>query len=89
MASFFFLFRQQIYYTNSKGSHKASRSPPRWRQSNDLEFRTTLDEDFIGFESSVEAEISVCNLPLYNLFVAKRKNKKLLFGINFSPQKEF
>ena len=59
------------------------------RQSDDLEVRTTLDEDFIGFESSLEAEISLSNLPLYNLFVAKNKNKKLLFGINFSPQKEF
>ena len=59
------------------------------RQSDDLEVRTTLDEDFIGFESSLEAEISLSNLPLYNLFVAKNKNKKLLFGINFSSQKEF
>jgi len=70
----FFPFRQQIYYTNSKGSHQASRSPPRWRQS-DLELRATLDEDFTGFESSLEAEISVSNLPLYNRFVGKKKKK--------------
>ena len=35
----------------------------------------TLDEDFIGVESSLEAEISVSNLPLYNLFVGKKKKK--------------
>ena len=54
--------------------YQASRSSPWWRQS-DLEFGATLDEDFIGVESSLEAEISVSNLPLYNLFVGKKKKK--------------
>ena len=57
--------------------HQASMSSPRWRLP-DLEFRDTLDENFIGLESSLEAEILVSNLPLYNLFVGKEK--KLPFG---------
>ena len=54
-------------------------SSPRWRLP-DLEFRDTLDENFIGLESSLEAEILVSNLPLYNLFVGKEKNCHL--GMN-------
>ena len=42
--------------------HQASMSSPRWRLP-DLEFRDTLDENFIGLESSLEAEILVSNLP--------------------------
>ena len=42
-----------------------------------------IDEDFIGVESSLEAEISVSNLPLYNLFVGKKK-KNCYVGINMN-----
>ena len=63
--------------------YQASRSFPWWRQS-DLEFGATLDEDFIGVESSLEAEISVSNLPLYNLFVGKKKKKNCYVAINMN-----
>ena len=56
-------------------------SSPRWRLP-DLEFRDTLDENFIGLESSLEVEISVNHLPLYNLFVGKKK-KSCHFGMSF------
>ena len=52
-------------------------SSPRWRPP-DLEFRATLDKNFIGLESSLEAEILVSNLPFYNLFVSKRKKTAIL-----------
>ena len=42
-------------------------SSPRWRLP-DLEFRDTLDENFIGLESSLEVEISVNHLPLSRHF---------------------
>ena len=61
--------------------HQAARSSPRW-QTPDLKFRVTVDENFIGVESSLEAEISVSNLPLYDLFVKKEKNCH--FEMNFS-----
>ena len=55
----------------------------------DLEFwETNLDENVIGLESSLEAEILVSNLTLYNLFVGKEK--KLPFGnelISFNMDK--
>ena len=37
-----------------------------------------LDENFIGLESYLEAEISMRRLPLYNFFVGEKK-KKLSF----------
>ena len=42
-----------------------------------LEFRATLDENFMGLESSLEAEILVSNLPLYNLFVGEKEKKNM------------
>ena len=57
--------------------HQAARSSPRW-QSPDLKFRATLDENFIGLESSLEAEILVSKLPLYNLLSTKRKKDAIL-----------
>ena len=56
-------------------------SSPRWWLP-DLEFRDTLDENFIGLESSLEVEISVNHLPLYNLFVGEKK-KSCHFGMSF------
>ena len=55
-------------------SHQAARSSPRWRPP-DLEFLASLVENFIGLESFLEVEISLSNLPLYNLFVGKKKKK--------------
>ena len=52
-------------------------SSPRWGLP-DLEFRDTLDENFIGLESSLEVEISVNHLPLHNLFVGKKKKSGIL-----------
>ena len=52
-------------------------SSPRWWPPG-LEFWDTLDENFIGLESSLKAEILVSNLPLYKLLVSKEK--KLSFG---------
>ena len=37
-----------------------------------------LDKNFIGLESSLEVEISVSNLPLYNPFVGKKKKFAIL-----------
>ena len=54
--------------------HQAARSSPRWRRP-DLEFLASLDQNFIGLESFLEVEISLSNLPLYNLFVGKKKKK--------------
>ena len=62
--------------------HQAAKSSPRWRPP-DLRFRATLDENFIGLESSLEVEISVNHLPLYNIFVGVKK-KSCHFGMNFS-----
>ena len=46
-------------------------------------FQATSDEDFIGLESSLEVEILVTNLPLYNRFDGEKK-KSCHFGIYFS-----
>ena len=43
-----------------------------------------LDENFIGLESYLEAEISMRRLSLYNLFVGEKKKKNCHFGMNFS-----
>ena len=56
----------------SRTRQQAARNSPRWRPPI-LEFRATLDENFIELESSLEAEILVSNLPLYNLFVGEKK----------------
>lgn len=48
-----------------------------------LEFQATSDKDFIGLKSSLEAEISVSNLPLYDLFVSEKK-KTCHVEMNFS-----
>ena len=56
----------------SRTRQQAARNSPRWRPPI-LEFRATLDENFIGLESSLEAEILVSNPPLYNLFVGEKK----------------
>ena len=56
----------------SRTRQQAARNSPRWRPPI-LEFRATLDENFIGLESSLEAEILVSNLPLCNLFVTEKK----------------
>ena len=61
--------------------YQAAKSSPRWRPP-DLEFRASLDENFIGLESSLEAEISVINLSLYNPFAGGKK-KSCHFGMNF------
>ena len=37
-----------------------------------------LDKNFIGLESSLEVEISVSNLPLYNPFVGKKEKFAIL-----------
>ena len=47
----------------------------------DFKFCATL-ENFIGLGSPLEVEISVSNLPLYNLFVGEKKSCH--FGMNFS-----
>ena len=63
----------------SRTRQQAARNSPRWRPPI-LEFRATLDENFIELESSLEAEILVSNLPLNNLFVGEKKktcSKKL------------
>jgi len=56
----------------SRTRHRAARSSPRW-QPPDLEFLATLEENFIGLESSSKVEILVSNLRLYNLFVGIKK----------------
>ena len=66
----------------SRTCHQAASSSLRWWPSN-LEFQSTSDKDFIGLKSSLEAEISVSNLPLYDLFVGERK-KTCHFEMNFS-----
>ena len=38
------------------------------------DFQRSLDEDFVRFESYLEAEISVSNFSLYELSVNRRKN---------------
>ena len=38
------------------------------------DFRRSLDEDFVRFESYLEAEILVSNFSLYELSVNRRKN---------------
>ena len=48
-----------------------------------LDFRATLDEDFIWFGSALEAEILASNLSLYKLSVGEKK-KKCQFRVNFS-----
>ena len=70
----------------SRTHHQAARSSPRW-QPLDLKFRATLDEIFIELESSLKAEISMGNLPSYNLFVAEKK-KNYHFEMNFSFNSE-
>ena len=40
-----------------------------------LDFRATLDEDFIWFGSALEAEILASNLSLYKLSVGEKKKK--------------
>ena len=60
----------------SRTRQQAARNSPRWPPPI-LEFRATLDENFIGLESSLEAEILVSNLPLYNLFVGEKKKKNM------------
>ena len=52
--------------------HQAVRSPPRWRPS-DLAFQASSDEDLIGLKSSLEAEILLSNLPLYDPFGEEKK----------------
>lgn len=59
----------------SRSCHQATPS--------NLEFQATSDKDFIGLKSSLEAEISVSNLPLYDLFVGEKK-KTCHFEMNFS-----
>ena len=68
--------------------HQAAKSSPRW-PTPVLEFRASLDENFLGLESPLEVIISVSNLPLYNLFVSEKK-KSCHFGMNiaFSPSSE-
>ena len=61
--------------------HQTASTPPRWQPS-DLEFRASSDEDLIGLKSSLEVEISVSNLPLYD-FVGEEK-KMCHFEMNFS-----
>ena len=51
----------------SRTCHQAASSSLRRWPSN-LEFQATSDKDFIGLKSSLEAEILVSNLPLYDLF---------------------
>ena len=63
--------------------HQATKSSPIWRPP-DLEVWASLDKNFKGVESSLEVEILVSNLPLYNLFVGKKK-KCCHFGMNFCP----
>ena len=46
----------------SRTRQEAARGSPRWRPPN-LKFRVTLYENFIGLESSLEAEISMSSLP--------------------------
>ena len=58
---------------------QAARSSPRWRLP-DLEFLASSAQNFIGLESFLEVKISLSNLPLYNLFVGKKK-KNCRFGI--------
>ena len=42
------------------------------------DFRRSLDEDFVRFESYLEAEILVSNLSLYELSVDRRKKYNFL-----------
>ena len=65
-----------VFVTTAK-ENQAAMSSPRWRPPY-LEFQATLDENFIGLESSLETEISVSNLPLYNLFVGEKKKPAIL-----------
>ena len=53
--------------------HQTASTPPRWQPS-DLEFRASSDEDLIGLKSSLEVEISVSNLPLYDFVGEEKKN---------------
>ena len=48
----------------SRTHNWAARISPRWWLP-DLEFWATLDENFMGLESSLEVEISVNNLPFW------------------------
>ena len=61
----------------SRTCHQAASSSLRRCQSN-LEFQATSDEDFIGLKSSLEAEILVSNLPLYDLLVGETKKLDIL-----------
>ena len=61
----------------SRTCHQAASSSLRQWQSN-LEFQATSDEDFIGLKSSLEAEILVSNLPLYDLLVGETKKLAIL-----------
>ena len=61
----------------SRTCHQAASSSLRWWQSN-LEFQATSDKDFIGLKSSLEAEILVSNLPLYDLLVGETKKLAIL-----------
>ena len=56
-----------IAWTSRTCHQAASSSLRRWPSN--LEFQATSDKDFIGLKSSLEAEILVSNLPLYDLFV--------------------
>ena len=60
--------------------HQAAKSSPRWRPPV-LEFRATLDENFVGLENPNPNRR--VGKPLYNLFVGK-KTKSCHFGMNFS-----
>lgn len=61
----------------SRTCRQPARSSLRWWPSNP-EFQATSDKDFIGLNSSLEAEILVSKLPLYDLFVGE-KEKNLPF----------
>ena len=66
----------------SRTRHQATKSSPRRRLSV-LEFWATLDENFLGLDSSLEIEILVSNLPLCSLFLGEKK-KSCHSGTNFS-----
>ena len=81
--SFEWLNKLRLSSLMSHTRHQATKSSPIWRPP-DLEVWASLDKNFKGVESSLEVEILVSNLPLYNLFVGKKK-KCCHFGMNFCP----
>ena len=75
----------------SRTHNWAARISPRWWLP-DLEFWATLDENFMGLESSLEVEISVNNLPFWtspltnHLFWLDLPKKHTDKNYNFFPK---